>query len=129
MAGKSKEPLLVKGKRLDGRKPAELRKITAEVGVIEKAVGSAKFTMGETVAVASVYGPMEVHPRHKEKSDRAILKVNYAMLPFSTSDRCRPGPSRRSKEISKVISESLEASLLLHKYPFKSLSSICMEPL
>ena len=117
MAGKSKEPLLVKGKRLDGRKPAELRKITAEVGVIEKAVGSAKFTMGETVAVASVYGPIEVHPRHKEKSDRAILKVNYAMLPFSTSDRCRPGPSRRSKEISKVISESLEASLLLHKYP------------
>ena len=85
------------GKRLDGRAIDEMRPVTIEAGVLPAADGSAMVTHGLNVAVAAVYGPMEVHPRHKEKSDRAILKVNYAMLPFSTSDRCRPGPSRRSK--------------------------------
>jgi exosome complex component RRP41 len=39
------------------------------------------------------------------------------MLPFSVSERARPGPSRRSKEISMVTSNALSAVVDLSKYP------------
>tara|TARA_Y100000310_G_C20684709_1_gene818185 strand:+ start:2076 stop:2810 length:735 start_codon:yes stop_codon:yes gene_type:complete len=117
MAGKFDKPFLVKGKRIDGRKVNELRKMSMKVGVIPSARGSAEVSFGSTTAVAAVHGPREVHPRHKEKSDRAIVRVFYSMMPFSTTDRCRPGPNRRSKEISKVMSEALEAAVYTKKYP------------
>ncbi len=117
MAGKSETPLVVKGKRIDGRKANELRKMSAEVGIIPQADGSARFSMGKTVAIAGVYGPKEVLPKHQTKDDRALIRVYYSMLPFSTTDRCRPGPSRRSKEISKVMIDALEAAILTEKYP------------
>jgi exosome complex component RRP41 len=39
------------------------------------------------------------------------------MSPFSTDTRKNPAPSRREVEISKVIRESLEPSLILSDYP------------
>ena len=44
-------------KRKDGRRFDELRPMKAEVGVIPRADGSARFQIGETIALASVYGP------------------------------------------------------------------------
>ena len=48
------------GLRIDGRKPNELRRIQCEVGVFDKADGSAVFSQGNTKVVATVYGPHEV---------------------------------------------------------------------
>lgn len=39
------------------------------------------------------------------------------MAPFSVSDRKRPGPDRRSIEISKVIREALERVVFLNYFP------------
>lgn len=117
MGGKSDITFITKGKRLDGRKVDEMRPVSMRVGVIPQADGSAEFTMGDTVAVAAVYGPQKVHPRRFEKSDRAYLRVIYGMVPFSTSDRIRPGPSRRSTEISKVMEGALSPAIYLKKYP------------
>ena len=39
------------------------------------------------------------------------------MAPFSVEDRARPGPSRRSIEISKVTRLALEPALFLEEYP------------
>lgn len=117
MGGHSDKPLLVKGKRLDGRKPDELRPMSAKAGVIPSADGSAEFRLGETVAVAAVYGPKKVLPKHFEEADRAYLNVTYDMASFSTSDRAKPGPSRRSKEISKVLMSALAPIIYLEKYP------------
>ena len=39
------------------------------------------------------------------------------MSPFSTDTRKNPAPSRREKEISKVIREALEPAILLEDYP------------
>jgi exosome complex component RRP41 len=117
MGGKSDKPLIVKGKRLDGRTAEEIRPISFKAGVIKNADGSCEFTCGETKAIAAVYGPKKVLPKHLEDSTRAYLKVHYNMAAFSTSDRCRPGPSRRSKEISKVIKDALIPAILMEKYP------------
>ncbi len=106
------------GKRIDGRAPDQMRPIRMEVGILSNADGSALVTYGDTVAIAAVYGPREVHPRHLALPDRAILRVRYHMTPFSTPDeRKRPEPTRREIEISKVIRQALEPVVLLEQFP------------
>ncbi|MFH1237245.1 MAG: exosome complex exonuclease Rrp41 [Candidatus Aenigmatarchaeota archaeon] len=104
-------------KRNDGRKLDETRPVKMKVGVLKHADGSALVSIGRTVALAAVYGPRELNPRHMQESDRAILQCNYTMAPFSTKERVRPGPSRRSTEISKVTREALEPALFLKDFP------------
>ncbi|MFH1053209.1 MAG: exosome complex exonuclease Rrp41 [Candidatus Woesearchaeota archaeon] len=104
-------------KRLDGRKMDELRPIKAKVGIIPNADGSAMFAAGKTVAIAAVYGPRPLHPAHMQKPDRGIIRCEYNMLPFSVSERARPGPSRRSKEISMVTENALSSVVELTRFP------------
>ncbi len=117
MGKRGETKLIVNGKRLDGRKLNELRPISIKAGVIPEADGSAMVSFGETIAIAAVYGPKKVLPKHLEEPDRAYLNILYDMASFSTSERNRPGPSRRSREISKVIREALAPAILLEKYP------------
>jgi len=105
------------GKRLDGRKKYELRKIEMEVGVLKNADGSAYIEWGKNKILAAVYGPREIHPKHLQRPDMAVLRVRYNMAPFSVEERKKPGPDRRSVEISKVIRGALEPALLLEMFP------------
>ncbi len=109
--------LIKDGKRLDGRKLDELRELKAELNVSKSTDGSAMFSIGDTIAVATVHGPMEVYPRFLENSEKAVLEVKYTMLPFSTDDRNRPGFSRRSVEISAVIKRVFERIIILEDLP------------
>lgn len=104
-------------KRSDGRKFDELRPIRAEVGVIPNANGSALFAFGNTVAIAAVYGPKQLHPANKREPDRGIVRCEYSMLPFSVSERARPGPSRRSKEIGLITENALSSVVDLKRFP------------
>jgi exosome complex component RRP41 len=103
--------------RLDGRKLKELRPIKMEVGVLDNADGSAYIEFGKNKILAGVFGPKDVHPKHMTMSSRAILRCRYHMTPFSTDTRKNPAPSRREIEISKIIRESLEPTLILTDYP------------
>jgi exosome complex component RRP41 len=104
-------------KRVDGRKANELRQITAKVGVIPNADGSAIFAFGKTIAIAAVYGPRKLHPQHMQDPQQAVLRCNYDLLPFSVSERKKPGPNRRAQEISKVTSWALSPVLDLKSFP------------
>lgn len=104
-------------KRLNNRKFDEMRPIKAKVGVVKRADGSAMFQIGDTIAIAAVYGPRELHPRFMQNQETGILRCNYDMASFSVSDRKRPGPSRRSTEISMVTEKSLMPVLDLTPYP------------
>lgn len=105
------------GLRLDGRRMDELRPIKIEVGILKNADGSAFIQFGKNKIMAAVYGPKEVHPKHSALPDRSLLRCRYHMSPFSTDERKNPAPSRREIEISKVIREALEPSLMLENYP------------
>ena len=95
-------------KRHDGRALDETRPIEAKAGVIARADGSAFFRMGNTSAYAAVYGPRELHPRFMQDPKKGLLRCIYNMMPFSgMGERVRPGPSRRSKEISMVTTKAL----------------------
>jgi len=105
------------GKRLDGRGFEELRPIKIEVGVLKRADGSCYFELGDNKVIAAVYGPREMHPRHAQDAKMAVVKFRYNMAPFSVDDRKRPGPDRRSIEISKVSREALDPVIMREYYP------------
>ena len=105
------------GRRLDGRRPDELRAIKIEAGVLKRPEGSAYVEWGNNKVLAAVYGPREAHPRHMQNPTRAIVQARYNMAPFSVTDRKRPGPDRRSTEISKVISEAFASVIFLEQFP------------
>ena len=109
------------GKRLDGRKPDELREVKIEIGVLHRAEGSCYLEWGGNKVIAAVYGPREAIPRHTQNPLRAIINARYNMAAFSVEDRKRPGPDRRSREISKVISEALENIVLTERFPRASI--------
>ncbi len=106
-----------KGIRLDGRKFDELRPVRIEAGVLKRADGSAYVEWGGNKVLAAVYGPREAHPRHIQDPARALVQCRYNMAPFSVSDRKRPGPDRRSVEISKVISEAFSSVVFKEQFP------------
>lgn len=103
--------------RPDGRKVDEIRKMSAKVGIIKNADGSAMFRFGETIAIAAVYGPKKMHPQHAQDPEKGTLRYNYNMISFSVTERIRPGPNRRSMEISKISEWALQPVVMLDKYP------------
>ena len=104
-------------KRTDGRKLDEIRPMTAKVGIVPNADGSALFAFGKTIAIAAVYGPRQLHPQHLQDPATGILRGVYDLLSFSLSDRKKPGPSRRSQELSKMSEYALSPVLDLKEFP------------
>ena len=103
-------------KRPDGRKVDEMREMKAKVGIVPNADGSAMFSFGDTVAIAAVYGPKKMHPQHQQDPEKGTLRCTYNMLSFSVTDRIRPGPSRRSTEISKITGWALDPVMLIDNF-------------
>ncbi|MFV9630441.1 MAG: exosome complex exonuclease Rrp41 [Methanosarcinales archaeon] len=114
------------GLRLDGRKIDQIRDIKIEIGILNRADGSCYLEFGNNKIMAAVYGPREVHPRHQQKATKAIVRYKYNMASFSVEDRKRPGPDRRSIEVSKVSREAFEKEIFTELYP-KSAIDIFIE--
>lgn len=106
-----------KGKRFDGRTQFERRPIKLKVGVIERADGSAYVEWGQNKAIAAVYGPRELLPKHLADPKKATIRYFYRMAPFSVPDRKHPKPGRREIEISKVSGEALSCCVDLEQFP------------
>ncbi|MBN3314626.1 EXOS4 protein, partial [Atractosteus spatula] len=113
------ELLSDQGYRLDGRKPSELRKVQARMGVFAQGDGSAYIEQGNTKALAVVYGPHEVRgSRGKALHDRAVINCQFSMATFSTAERKRrPHGDRKSSEVSQHLKQTFEAAILTQLYP------------
>lgn len=120
--------LIINGRRLDGRLPDQLRPIKIEVDVLKRADGSCYVEMGKNKVVAAVYGPREAFPRHIQDPSKVVVRYRYNMAPFSVEERKRPGPDRRSIEISKVSKEAFEAIIMKELFP-RSVIDIFVEVL
>jgi exosome complex component RRP41 len=108
-------------KRIDGRGLEELRPIQIEAGALHRADGSAYVEWGYNKVMAAVYGPREVHPRHLQENNKAIVQCRYNMAAFSVDERKRPGLDRRSQEISKVLAEAFESVIFAEEFPRTSI--------
>ncbi|MCK5352351.1 polyribonucleotide nucleotidyltransferase, partial [bacterium] len=91
--------VLEDGRRIDGRKPDEIRDITCEVGVLPRTHGSALFTRGETQAlVVTTLGTKDDEQIMDtlEVDYRRRFMLHYNFPPFSTGEaRFLRGPARR----------------------------------
>ena len=121
--GAKEVPVLLSpdGKRIDGRGLEDLRDIRIVAGALHQADGSAFVEWGANKVMAAVYGPREVHPRHLQQNNKAIVQCRYNMAAFSVDERKRPGLDRRSQEISKVIAEAFESVIFVEEYPRTSI--------
>ncbi len=96
---KIREDILEKDKRPDGRKLDEVRKISAEVGMLPRTHGSAVFSRGQTqvLTVATLGAPsleQLIESPSGEESKRYMH--HYSMPPYSVGETGRVGyPSRR----------------------------------
>ena len=95
----TRDEILDRGKRLDGRKFDEIRPIWIEVGVLPRVHGSAVFTRGETQALVSATLGTEDDAQKIEKVDGEIYRrfmLHYNFPPFSVGEvQFLRGPGRR----------------------------------
>lgn len=91
--------LIISGKRLDGRKPSEIRKLSSSVGILPRTHGSAIFQRGQTqvLSVATLGAPsLEQLIESAEGEESKRYMHHYSMPPYSIGETGRVGfPSRR----------------------------------
>ncbi len=110
-------------KRLDGRPLDALRPITAEVGLLPRAHGSALFTRGETQAlVLATLGTsdeaQELDTYSGGESEKQFL-LHYNFPNFSVGETGRiSGPGRREIGHGALAERSVEPVLPLKDYPY-----------
>jgi len=99
LLNKEVKSMILSGKRPDGRKSDELRKLDSKVGVLPRVHGSGLFLRGQTQALTvATLGPSSleqlIETAEGEESKRYIH--HYAMPPYSVGEAGRFGfPSRR----------------------------------
>ncbi|MEM3372861.1 MAG: exosome complex exonuclease Rrp41 [Candidatus Anstonellales archaeon] len=110
--------LIIDGKRLDGRTENEMRELKLSANVLNSANGSSYIHWGKNKIVVGVYGPKECLPKHTADIFKSIIKCTYRMAPFCSAEaRDKPGPNRRSIELSKVISNVFEGLVATEAFP------------
>ena len=95
-------------------------------GIISKAQGSAYIEQGQTKAICAVYGPREI-PRKSDFSMKGILNCFFERTPFARKKRRAPGPQGQDgeeDEVSKNLSEALEATVCMVRIAFYSVNCV-----
>lgn len=100
------EEVLAKGLRIDGtRDPYTPRNVRVEVGVIEKAEGSALVRLGNTQVMAGV--KIDVGAPFKDTPNQGVLAVHAEFVPLA-SPLFEPGPpDENAIELARVVDRSL----------------------
>jgi polyribonucleotide nucleotidyltransferase len=106
-----RDEILLRGKRLDGRRFDQVRPIWIEVGVLPRVHGSAVFTRGETQALVSATLGTEDDAQKIEKVDGEMYKrfmLHYNFPPFSVGEvKFLRGPGRREVGHGALAERSL----------------------
>ncbi len=115
------------GLRVDGRRPAEVRRLRSELGggvVVPGADGSAIVEQGNTKVLAAVYGPREGARFSDAEADRAVITVDFSIAPYATSERRkrRGKTDRKLLEAAASLRQSFEAAVLTKLYPRSEIS-------
>ena len=135
---------ILRGKRVDGRSPKDIRDITIEVDVLPRVHGSVLFTRGETQALGiATLGTTDDAQRmdgiYPEPQKRFIL--HYSFPPYSVGEVRRTGtPGRREighgalaeRAVEMVVPSALEfpytiriTSDILESNGSSSMASVC----
>lgn len=112
--------LLAKGKRIAERGPNDYREMTLEVGLIEKANGSAQIHLGKTKILVGV--KVETGTPFPDTPDQGVLTVNAELVPMA-SPLFEPGPPNEdSIELARVVDRGIRESKTI------DLKKLCILP-
>jgi len=123
--------VLSEGKRIDGRGPDDIRKLTCEIAVLPRTHGSALFTRGETQSLTIVTLGTKVDEQKIEGLEGDSWKtymLHYNFPPFSVGE-VKPfrGPSRREIGHGNLAERALKPVIpneLLFPYTLRIVSDI-----
>ncbi|KAL1747343.1 ribosomal protein S5 domain 2-type protein [Schizophyllum fasciatum] len=93
---------------MGGRQESDPREISVSFDGLARVDGSARFSFGDTTALASVSGPIEVRLA-VEQPARATFEVN--MRPISNV------PATEAKSLATAVRAALSPSIFLQQYP------------
>lgn len=112
--------LMSQGKRLDGRELNDYREIQVEMGIIEKAEGSARVLLGKTEVLVGV--KIEVGKPFPDTPNEGVLTVNVELVPLA-SPTFEPGPPREGAiELARVVDRGVRESKAIE------VAKLCLEP-
>ena len=100
--------LLAQGKRIDERALDQPRELKIETGIIPKANGSAKVTLGNTQVIAGV--KIATGIPFPDTPDKGILMVNAEILPLSSPYAEAGPPSEDAIELARVVDRGVRES-------------------
>jgi len=100
--------LLRQEKRLDGRRPDELRPITITTNVIEKADGSSLVKMGGTKILTGI--KVELGTPYPDRPNEGVFTINAELLPLASAS-FEPGPpDEHAIELARVVDRCIRES-------------------
>jgi exosome complex component RRP42 len=112
--------LLADGKRMDERALDQPRKLTIETGLIQKANGSARVTLGNTQVIAGV--KIATGIPFPDTPDKGLLVVNAEILPLSSPYAEAGPPSEEAIELARVVDRGIRESEMV------DLTKLCLIP-
>lgn len=112
--------LIEKSKRSDGRGLQDYREIKIEQGLIEKAEGSAKVTLGKTEVLVGV--KVETGAPFSDTPNEGVQTVNAELVPLA-SPSFEPGPpDENSIELARIVDRGIRESKAIDT------GKLCIEP-
>jgi exosome complex component RRP42 len=114
------EQTIEKNKRLDDRSSTDYREIKIELGVIEKAEGSARVLLGKTEVLVGV--KVETGEPFPDTPNDGVMTVNAELVPLA-SPNFEPGPpDENSIELARVVDRGIRESHAIDT------EKLCIEP-
>ena len=112
--------LISKGMRLDGRDITEYREVKLEMGVVERAEGSAHVRLGKTEVMVGI--KIELGEPYADAPKQGVLTVNTELVPLA-SPSFEPGPPNENAiEIARVVDRGVRESKAI------ALEKLCAVP-
>jgi len=112
--------IISKGMRLDGRDITEYREVKLEMGVVERAEGSAHVHLGKTEVMVGI--KIELGAPYADAPEQGVLTVNTELVPLA-SPSFEPGPPNENAiEIARVVDRGVRESKAI------ALEKLCAVP-
>ena len=112
--------LAAQGKRTDGRKFDEYRKIEITTDVISKAEGSALVKIGNTQVLAGI--KMDVGEPYPDTPESGVLTTAAELIPLASPDFEAGPPQGDAIELARVVDRGVRESKVIE------LEKLCVEP-
>ena len=108
------------GKRSDGRRFNEYRKIEIETNVVKKAEGSAKVKLGNTQVLAGI--KMDIGEPYPDSPDQGVMTTAAELIPLASPDFEAGPPQEDAIELARVVDRGIRESEVIE------LDKLCIEP-